>query len=138
MCGTRKIFFFIHSSSSSLLHKNTQETTRNSPKLHSNPTYLHIYLQNGFKNVITIQNPPRNQEKRAKKAKNTYCSNTKKLKFLIFLLISGLLVCYIGYPKHRRDNSSQRNWAERRYWSHWNLGSKKVWFVFELFGSIWV
>ena len=41
-----------------------------------NPSYFYIYMQNEFKNVITIQNPPRNQEKRAKKAKKTHSVNS--------------------------------------------------------------
>ena len=89
-----------------------------------NPSYLHIHMQNELKNVITIRIPP---EIKKKIMKQTCCYSSNplgllqyqwgKLCFFLRLLNSSLLVCYIGSPKHRRDNSSQRNWAERRYWS---------------------
>ena len=68
ICMYRRRFFILllHTSSSSPFQKKFQENSRTSPKLHSNPLYFYIYLQNKFKNIITIQIPPRNQEEQEK------------------------------------------------------------------------
>ena len=85
ICMYRRRFFILllHTSSSSPFQKKFQENSRKkSPKLHSNPLNLYIHLQNKFKNIITIQNSPRNQEEQEKN---------------LLWTVAGLSACYSGF-----------------------------------------